>query len=127
TTTGTVNLSEVQGDLDVATAGAPVGLDEASPSSLALSSGGGDVSFSGRLPTTGATSIDTGGGKLEVAIARAAKLTLDADAGRGDLMVESSIVQGIDPTARAARTSINGGGPRVVLRTHDGTLNISTK
>ena len=127
TTTGEVALTEVQGELDVTTAGAPVALDEASASALAVASGGGDVSFSGRLPTAGATSIDTGGGKLQLAIARESAFSLDADAGRGSLTVLPSLLPGSDLSGSAARTSINGGGPRVVLRTHDGPLSITTR
>jgi DUF4097 and DUF4098 domain-containing protein YvlB len=126
TTTGEVDLTGVQSDVDVRTAGAPVALDEANISSLAVSSAGGDVSFSGRLPTAGATSIDTGGGKLDLAIARESAFALDADAGRGSLTVEPSLLSGINLSGSTARTSINGGGPRVVLRTHDGALSITT-
>jgi hypothetical protein len=127
TTTGDVNLTEVQGDVKVTTEGAPVGLDEAGPSSLAVSSRGGDVSFTGRLPTTGATSIDTGGGNLDLAIPRESAFTLDADAGRGGLTVDSAMLSGKTLSGRAAIVSLNGGGPRVVLRTHDGPLSITTK
>jgi hypothetical protein len=127
TTKGEVDLSEVQGDVDITTAGAPVGLDGASVSSLGVTSGGGDVSFDGRLPTAGATSIDTGGGQLQVAIARESAFSLDADAGRGSLTVEQSLVPGIDGSGSSTRTPINGGGPRVVLRTHNGALSITTR
>jgi hypothetical protein len=126
TTNGEVDLTEGQGDFSVRTAGAPVALTSASASSLTVSSGGGDVSFTGRLPTTGATSIDTGGGKLDVAIARESAFALDADAGRGSLTVEPTLLPGTNLSGSAARISINGGGPRVLLRTHDGPLTITT-
>jgi DUF4097 and DUF4098 domain-containing protein YvlB len=127
TTKGEVDLTEVQGDINVTTAGAPVTLDGVNVSSLSVSSGGGDVSFDGSLPTSGSTSVDTGGGQLQVAIARESKLTLDADAGRGSLTVEPSLIAGNDLSGSAVRTSINGGGQRVVLRTHDGSLSIATR
>ena len=127
TTKGGVQLTEVQGDVEVATAGGPVSLFGASSSSLSVSSGGGDVYFSGSLPTRGATSVDTGGGKLQLSIARESAFTLDADAGRGKLTVQQTLLPGNDLAGGRARTPINGGGPEVVLRTHGGPLSITTR
>jgi len=127
TTTGAVLLTEVQGEVGVTTGGAPVALDDALPSALAIASKGGDVVFSGRLPVGGATSIDTGGGKLRVSIARESAFALDADAGHGNLAVQAELLSGNNLSGSTARTSINGGGPPVVLRTHDGPLSITIR
>jgi hypothetical protein len=122
-----VELTEVQGDIEVTTAGGGVSLFGASPASLSVSSGGGDVYFSGSVPARGATSVDTEGGKLQMSIARESAFTLDADSGRGQLTVPQTLLPGNELAGGRARTPINGGGPEVVLRTRGGPLSIATR
>lgn len=124
---GGVLLTEVQGDVEVTTAGEPVMLFGANPSSLSVSSRGGDVSFSGRLPPDGPTSVDSGGGDLHLSVARESAFILDAATGRGTLTVHESLLTGENLIAGRVRTPINGGGPEVVLRTHGGSLRIDTR
>lgn len=122
-----VDLKEVQGDVEVATAGEPVTLVGASPSSLSVASNGGDVYFAGSLPAAGTTAIDSGGGELRLSVAREATLDLDADAGGGELAVDRRLLAGEEVGGSVARMAINGGGPKVVLRTHGGALHLTTR
>jgi hypothetical protein len=124
---GGAELTEVQGEVEVATGGGPVSLFGANVSSLSVSSGGGAVFFSGSLPVKGATSVDTGGGKLQLTVARESAFTLDADSGPGRLTVAQSLLPDADLTAGRARAPINGGGSEVVLRTRGGPLSITTR
>lgn len=121
-----VQLTEVQGEIEVATAGGPLTLDNVTPASLAVTSGGGNVVFSGSLPKTGATTVDTAGGQLYLTVARETAFALDADAGDGRLTVDRLFLAGQTLNGSAAKMSVNGGGPRVQLRTHGGALYVGT-
>ena len=73
----------------------------------------------------GDSRFETYKGRIEVSLPKSAAFELDADAGRrGDFRSEFGSASRM---SGHVRTSLNGGGPRLALSTHKGTLKVAAR
>jgi DUF4097 and DUF4098 domain-containing protein YvlB len=123
TSGGSIALARVGGDVYARTSGGGIRIEEASGAVDASTSGGSIVASFAKQP--GADSkLHTSGGGMTVSLARGVAVDLDARATGGGVSSDVPItVQGKqDDDSLAGR--INGGGPKLTLRTSGGGIRV---
>ena len=123
TSGGAIELAHVSGDVIAHTSGGGISIEDATGSIDAHTSGG---SIDARLSAQprGDSRFDTSGGGVTITIARGLSFNLDARASGGG--VNSSVPVTILGTHEDDELSgtINGGGPKLVLRSSGGGINL---
>ncbi len=124
TSGGDIDVEELTGRASLATSGGDIEVERALHILRAATSGGDiEVRFVG--PLQGDSSLKTSGGDVEVKVDTAAALRLDAVANGGRVNVRNLSVAGTDSSRKNQLSgTVNGGGPRLELRTSGGSIEV---
>ena len=121
TSGGSISLEDIQGNVDIKTSGGSLDLDNIIGKIDAHTSGG---SIKLKLPTnpTKDSKVKTSGGSITAYLAEdvAVKLSAKTSGGR----VSSEFIVDGKTTKRSIEGTINGGGPKLVLKTSGGSVRI---
>lgn len=125
TSGGSVKVAKVDGACDVSTSGGSIRIEDATGKVSGSSSGGSVAAKFSVAPTSDCT-LKTSGGGVTVAMPEKSGVELDAATSGGrvtsDLPVEM-LVKG-EPRRGHLAGKINGGGPKVFLRSSGGSIHV---
>lgn len=141
TSGGSINIGSVDGDLSARTAGGSISIDRAKGNVVAETSGGsirvdevmGNIEAStsgGSVEATiskqpqGDCRLETSAGSVTVYLASDVAVDVDARASWGKVQCDFPVNGGAELEDSSLRGKINGGGPRLVLRTSSGKVKI---
>jgi hypothetical protein len=122
---GHISTGKVNGKVKANTAGGHISIDQATGSIDAVTVGGGVTArFAGQPKED--SRLETSAGSVEVEIAGNVKLNVDASAFNGRVYSDYELDQQ-DREGRRSNYSaqINGGGPKLTLRTSHGTIRLT--
>jgi DUF4097 and DUF4098 domain-containing protein YvlB len=142
TSGGGIEIGDVDGDVVASTSGGPIRIERARGRVKAETSGGGihidevqgalDASTSGGGITAsisqqpqGDCHLETSGGSVEVHLAENIAVDLDARTSGGRVRTDFRVTNPVQVEKDTLRAPLNGGGPRLVLRTSGGGIRIS--
>jgi DUF4097 and DUF4098 domain-containing protein YvlB len=120
---GGISVGSCKGDVHASTSGGSIDISETYGSVRAETSGG-SVSATFRRNPLKDCSLETSGGGIEVSGPDDLKVDLDAETSGGRVYTDFpvTLTGEIDPQSLTAK--INGGGPRMVLRTSGGNIRV---
>jgi hypothetical protein len=120
---GAIEVARVGGPVHAETRGGAIEVEAAEASVVARTRGGTvEVSFA-RAP---AGELETRGGGIAVRIPSGAGVDLDAETRGGEVRIARGIAVEGATEARRVVGRVNGGGPRLRLRTGGGSINVGT-
>ena len=123
TSGGSITLAHVRGAVRAHTSGGGISIEDAA-GSVEASTSGGSIRAQISGPITADSKLSTSGGGITLTISPSAAIDLDARASGGDVDTDVPItVQGRQEDDRVVG-KINGGGPRLVLRTSGGGIRV---
>jgi hypothetical protein len=123
TSGGSIALARINGDVVARTSGGGIKIEDAAGSVDASTSGGSITARLSRQPS-GDSKLSTSGGGVVVSLAPSIAVDLDAQASGGGVTSDVPItVQGTQDDD-SLRGKINGGGPRLVLRSSGGGVRV---
>jgi len=144
TSGGFIEVGEVEGSLEAGTSGGSISVDGAQGKTALETSGGsisakevrgaitaetsgGSISVGFGGPLEGDSLMETSGGGIDVSIPGNVGLQLDASSSGGS--VSANLASGIQGRIEKSRIEgvLNGGGPRLKLRTSGGGISISDR
>ena len=141
TSGGSIKIGDVDGDVDANTSGGSISIDRSKGNVVASTSGGSisvdevmgdiDASTSGGSVTAhisqqpkGECRLETSGGNVSVYLAKNIAVDLDAKANGGRVTSDFDVSLVGELRKTRMRGKINGGGPKLYLRTSSGTVKI---
>jgi hypothetical protein len=121
TSGGSISLGHIDGLVDVRTSGGSISVDEVTGTIKAHTSGGSVSAKISRQPT-GDSKLTTSGGSITVYLADdiAVDLTARTSGGR----VHSEFDVNGETSKRSINGTINGGGPKLILKTSGGGVRV---
>lgn len=122
TSGGSIKVSEVSGIVEAKTSGGSIAVDKANQGVNAATSGGSvKVSFSGQ-PKEDCV-LKTSAGSVNVAFAEQVGFDIHASANAGKIYSDFE-VEGSKQSKRKMKGTVNGGGPKLTLKTSAGSIKI---
>ncbi|HEY2934799.1 MAG TPA: DUF4097 family beta strand repeat-containing protein [Acidobacteriota bacterium] len=123
TSGGSIRIARVQGTVKAETSGGSIDVEEVMGQIQASTSGGGVSASISRQPR-GDCRLSTSGGSINVNLADRIAVDLDAETSGGHVRVDFPVtIQGAISKTEL-RTPLNGGGPKLFLRTSGGNVNV---
>jgi hypothetical protein len=123
TSGGNIDASNVDGRIQARTSGGSIDLRDVVGPVEARTSGG---TVRTRFTRTPAGTLETSGGDVEVSFPATAGVELEARTSGGRIHLDPSLSKNRGPAnRREVRESINGGGPRLSLRTSGGSIRVN--
>lgn len=143
TSGGGIKVGDVSGDVDAGTSGGPIRIDRAAGNVRAKTSGGGitvhDVTGSVEAKTSGGPVhatiseqplgdciLSTSGGGIDVRLAGGLSFEIDAKTSGGGVRADLSGLQTSHSDKSSLRGTLNSGGPKLVLRTSGGGIQVKS-
>ena len=123
TSGGSITITRADGDVVARTSGGSIRIEDASGTVNAHTSGGSITAHLSRQPR-GDSSLKTSGGGVTVTLAGGISVELDARASGGGVSSDIPITVIGRQERNSLRGSINGGGPKLVLRTSGGGIRL---
>lgn len=123
TSGGSITLAQIRGDVLARTSGGGIRIEDALGSVDASTSGGSITARISQQPN-GDSKLSTSGGGLTVTLASSVKVDLDARASGGGVHSDVPVTVQGKQDDDAIRGQVNGGGPRLVLRTSGGGIRV---
>lgn len=127
TSGGDIRIDRAGGPTEVSTSGGDITLESVAQL-LSANTSGGDIKATITEPIKQDTVLSTSGGDVRVRVVKGAGFELDASTSGGDVKAEGvtiTISKGGVGKSRLAG-SVNGGGPRLKLRSSGGDITIRT-
>jgi len=121
TSGGSIKLGRISGEVNVNTSGGSIKVEEVAGNIRAHTSGGSVKATLTKQPT-GDCKLTTSGGSITVYLADDIAVDLSARTSGGRVRSEFD-VNG-DTTKRSIRGAINGGGPKLTLKTSGGSVKV---
>ena len=121
TSGGSIRLGRIDGLVDVNTSGGSINVDEVTGTIRAHTSGGSVKATISKQPT-GDSKLSTSGGSITVYLA--ADIAVDLSARTSGGRVSSDINVDGENSKRSIRGEINGGGPKLTLKTSGGSVRV---
>jgi len=121
TSGGSISLEDMQGDMDIKTSGGSINLENIIGSIDAKTSGGSIKLKLAKTPTKDST-IKTSGGSISAYLAKDIAVDLFAKTSGGRVRSEFNVEGEIKK--QLIDGTINGGGPKLVLKTSGGSVRI---
>lgn len=123
TSGGSITLARVDGDVVAKTSGGGIRIHDATGAVDATTSGGSIHASMSRQPR-GDSRLSTSGGGVTLSLAPSIRVDLDARASGGGVRSDVPVtVQGLQDDD-AIRGQVNGGGPKLTLRTSGGGIRV---
>jgi len=123
TSGGSIKVERIAGDLYARTSGGSIKIEEAHGAVDASTSGGSVTARFATAPHAD-SKLSTSGGSITVSLPANANLDLDAHASGGGVDSELPVTVQGKHDEDSLNGKINAGGPRLVLRTSGGSINV---
>jgi DUF4097 and DUF4098 domain-containing protein YvlB len=123
TSGGSITLARIGGDVHAHTSGGGIRIDDAGGTVDASTSGGAITARLSRQ-LSGDSRLSTSGGGVTVSLATGVKLELDAQASGGGVRSDVPITVRGKQDDDSLRGEINGGGPKLTLRSSGGGIRV---
>lgn len=123
TSGGSITLARIEGDVVARTSGGNIRIEDAAGSVDASTSGGSINARISRQPR-GDSRLATSGGTVTVALAPSIRVDLDARASGGGVRSDVPVTVMGTQEDDEIRGQINGGGPKLTLRTSGGGVRV---
>lgn len=123
TSGGSISIDRVGGDLLARTSGGNISIREASGIIDAETSGGSIEAGMSRQPR-GDSQLKTSGGGIVLSLASGVALDLDAHTSGGDVQTDVPVTLLGKQSDSTLNGKVNGGGPKVVLRSSGGDIHL---
>lgn len=123
TSGGSIDIHRVTGDLYAHTSGGGIEIDEALGAVDASTSGGSIRAKLARQPR-GDSKLQTSGGTITLTVASNIAVDLDAHTSGGDVVTDMPVTVLGKQTESTLHGQINGGGPKLVLRSSGGDIRV---
>src|SRR4051794_726336 len=123
TSGGSIKVEKIGGDLHAHSSGGSIKIDEAR-GVIDASTSGGSVTARFAAAPHGDSNLSTSGGSISVSLPANANLDLDAHASGGGVDSELPVTVVGKHNEDSLNGKINAGGPRLVLRTSGGSINV---
>lgn len=123
TSGGSITLARIEGDVVARTSGGNIKIEDAAGSVDASTSGGSINARISRQPR-GDSRLATSGGTVTVALAPSIRVDLDARASGGGVRSDVPVTVMGTQEDDEIRGQINGGGPKLTLRTSGGGVRV---
>jgi DUF4097 and DUF4098 domain-containing protein YvlB len=123
TSGGSIKVEHIAGDLYARTSGGSIKIEEARGAIDASTSGGSVTARFAAAPHS-ECKLSTSGGSITVSLPASANLDLDAHASGGGVDSELPVTVMGKHGEDSLNGKINAGGPRLVLRTSGGSINV---
>ncbi|MBL4672890.1 MAG: hypothetical protein JKX81_11580 [Arenicella sp.] len=121
TSGGSIRLGKIRGDVDVKTSGGSIRVDEVAGTINAHTSGGSIIVKISQQPL-GDSRLTTSGGSVSAYLARSVAVDLTASTSGGRVSSEFAVDGSVKKTRISGK--INGGGPKLVLKTSGGSVKL---
>lgn len=121
TSGGSISLGRIDGEVDVDTSGGSIRVDEVTGTINAHTSGGSIKATISKQPS-GDSKLTTSGGSITAYLASDISVDLTARTSGG--RVRSEFAVNGDINKKSIRGTINGGGPKLVLKTSGGSVKV---
>lgn len=125
TSGGSINLARVGGEVLARTSGGGIRIEDASGTVDASTSGGSIKAHISKQPT-GDSKLSTSGGGVTVTLAPSIAVDLDAHSSGGGVSSDVPITIKGTHDDNSLKGKINGGGPRLVLRSSGGGVRVKS-
>ena len=125
TTGGSIHVDDAQGSVSARTTGGSIRLGEVGGTLDAKTTGGSVRATLVRQPE-GESSLRTTGGSIDLALAEDIKLTVDARTTGGGVSSDLPASAPVSESKSALVSAVNGGGPKLTLRTTGGSIRLHT-
>ena len=119
---GSINAGRVDGSVTAHSAGGPIRIREVTNSIKAITQGGGFSTYISRQPQSDLSFV-TDGGSVQLRLADNVGLNLYADVGAGSVLSDYPLPER-EPSSSIVEGVINGGGPKMTVRTAAGSLTL---
>ena len=123
TSGGSIKLGRVDGDVVARTSGGGIRIEDAAGTVNASTSGGSIVATLSRQPR-GDSKLSTSGGSVTVNVASRVAVEVDAKASGGGVHSDVPVTVVGTQDDGQLHGSINGGGPKLLLRTSGGSIHL---
>ena len=123
TSGGSIHIAKAKGNVNAETSGGGIDVQEVMGDIQASTSGGG-VSATITQQPRGNCRLATSGGSVNVRLADNIAVDLDAEASGGGVSVDFPVTIRGEIDKHSLRAPINGGGPKLVLRTSGGGVHV---
>lgn len=123
TSGGSISLRDVTGAVNARTSGGGIEI-EAAAGPLEARSSGGSVRGSLREAPAGPVSLSTSGGGVTLELPAGAGFELDAGTSAGGVTSDFPVKLSGGAGSRSASGPVNGGGPRVTLKSSGGSIHL---
>lgn len=125
TSGGSITLARVGGNVVARTSGGGIRIEDAG-GTVDASTSGGSITASLSRPLSNDSKLSTSGGGITVALAQNMKLELDARASGGGVTSDVPITVRGKQDDDSLQGQINGGGPKLTLRTSGGGIRVKS-
>lgn len=128
TTGGEIAMLEIQGGVELATTGGKIGLSRATPSSLEVKGGAGDVSMDGQFAEPVEASIATKAGHISITVPRETSLALEAATRSGKVTIDPKfgLVAATGSPAGQVKGTLGAGLVHLALSSESGNISVQT-
>jgi DUF4097 and DUF4098 domain-containing protein YvlB len=123
TSGGDIEINRVAGNLSAHTSGGSISIAEAHGTIDASTSGGSIQAHLAQRPA-GDSTLKTSGGGITLTVASSVAIDLDAHTSGGDIETDVPVTLLGKQSESTLNGKLNGGGPRVVLRTSGGDIRL---
>jgi DUF4097 and DUF4098 domain-containing protein YvlB len=123
TSGGSITLAHVGGDVEAHTSGGNIKIEDAG-GTIDASTSGGSIHAALSRPLSGDSRLSTSGGGVTVSIGSSLALELDARASGGGVSSDVPITVRGKQDDDSLRGQINGGGPKLTLRSSGGGIHV---
>ena len=123
---GRISLGNIEGTLTVDSQGGSVTAGGVMDSIQAETRGGSFTAYLSQQPRSD-SNISTSGGRIEMRLAQTVGVELDAVTTTGRVTTDDPTLTDPHDKRSTLQTSINGGGPKLVLRAADGRIRLRTQ
>lgn len=123
---GSISVGNIEGTLTVDSAGGSVTARGVMDSIQAETRGGSFTAYLSQQPRSD-SNISTSGGRIEMRLAQTVGVELDAVTTTGRVTTDDPTLTEPHSKRNTLQTSINGGGPKLVLRAADGSIRLRTQ
>lgn len=121
---GSIVLGNIEGTLTVDTQGGSVTAGGLMDAIHAETSGGSFKAYLSQQPRSD-SKISTSGGRIEMRLAQTVGVELDAVTTTGRVTTDNPALTDPHEKQNVLQTTINGGGPKLVLRAADGSIRVA--
>jgi hypothetical protein len=119
---GSINVGRVDGRVTAHSAGGYIHIKEVTNAVDAITQGGEVTTYISRQPQSDSTFV-TSGGCVSLRLAESVGLSVEADVGAGSVLSDYPFPRR-EPSSSIVKGDINGGGPKLTVRTAAGNLTL---